>query len=185
MSTIIIINVVNIIILAVLTMSYIIMGMPNIFLILFGAWIIYACAINYAILIKSKDKIAALKRADRHRMFERQVNVIIKALQSTEFYRQIFEKYDETSSVREAFDMLAKDADMTADKAIRWMNTYDYHTRPSIEYIVSLSERAATIISKLNELNETLIRIEDSTQSDDMNDVNDLINSLKEILRDE
>lgn len=185
MKTLICINIVNVILLAILTISYIMMDMPTAFLIIFAIWILYVCAINYAILVKSKDKIATLNRADKKHLFTPQINTLTKLLQSVEFYRQIFSKYDETSSVKETFNMLSDDAYLTVDKAIKWINSYDHNTCPTTEYIVNLAERAATIISKLNELNETLIRIEDSTQADTMEDVDDLLKSLKEILKDE
>ena len=92
MKRIIVINAINLLLLGMLTIAYLVMKAPPIFLLAFVIWVIYVGVINYQMLVKDTDKLSQLKAADSHHLFAKEITILTRTVQSVEFYRDIFEK---------------------------------------------------------------------------------------------
>lgn len=182
MKNIILPNVISVMILIVLIVSYALFGFPIWFLFIFFVWVIFVGVLNYRILIKDNDKIANLKNADTHRLFQKEIYVLEKSIKSVEFYRPIFEKYDHNSNLYETYETLSNMAYSNIDRAIKWIMHYDYISRPSITYLKNIVKSAELVVQKLNELDELVLKMDDSTSNIDMSFVDDMLLSLKEVL---
>lgn len=185
MRRIILVNAVNVLLLAVLVAAYIIMNTPPMFIIIFIIWIIYVGAINYQMLVKDTDTLAALKSADKKRLFTHEIDVLIKAVQSIEFYRNIFEKYEVGNSIRDAYDLLAKTAYHNVNKATLWIQHYDYITRPPTSQLQKMVNESQDVTVKLNQLDELILQIDSDSENTDLSAIDDMLNSLKEVIHDE
>lgn len=180
----IIINLINIGILLPVTLLYKALGYPKWFIVIYVIWFIYFVISNVR-MMKSESPIERLKKADERRLFRKEINVIITTVESVEFYREVFSKFDESSPVIRTFNILAEKTESNVDKAVNWISTYNYHTRPPKNYLDSLVSSCQAISAKLSELNELVIKIDDDTNDVDMTFVDDMLSSLKEIVEDE
>lgn len=185
MKRIIIINMINILLFILLAIAYLILDAPPAFLLIFLLWVAYVGFINYQMFVKDNDKLSNLKLADSHNLFNKEIIILTKTVQSVEFYRNIFEKYDIGSSMRDTYDLLSKSAYDNVDKATKWIQHYDYISRPPMTYIKALVDNSKLITTKLNELDELVLKVDDSTDSIDMSFVDDMLNSLREVLNNE
>lgn len=183
MKSILIINGINIALLVGLLVIYIVIGFPLWFLVIFGAWLIYMIICNVH-LFKSDDIRQKLVQVDSRREFAVYVKEICNAIDSVEFYRNVFANYPPESSIHETFAFLDKKAYQNAERGYRWLKTYNYISKPSIKYIVELANNSFELTKRLSELNELMIKVEDSTSDVDISYVDDLLASLKEVLGD-
>ena len=87
--------------------------------------------------------------------------------------------------MRDTYDLLSKNAYSNVDKATKWIQHYDYISRPSMSYIKTLVDNSKLITTKLNDLDELILKVDDSTNSIDMSFVDDMLNSLREVLENE
>lgn len=183
MKSILILNGVNILLLVVLLIIYIVIGSPLWFLFIFGVWVVYMIMCNVS-LLKSDDIKAKLIQADKYKMFSPYVKEICNTVDSVEFYRDVFSGYPPDNSIHETFEYLDKKAYQNAERGYRWIKTYNYISCPSHKYIIELTNNCYEISKKLSELNELMIKVEDSASDVDISYVDDLLASLKELLGD-
>lgn len=183
MKSILILNSINIALLVGLLVIYIIIGFPVWFLFIFGIWLVYMIVCNVH-LLKSDDIKTQLIKADSKRAFAPYVKELCNAVDSVEFYREVFSKYPPDNSIHVTFEYLDKKAYQNAERGYRWLKSYNYITSPSHRYIVELANSSYEISKKLGELNELMIKVEDSTSDVDITYVDDLLVSLKELLGD-
>lgn len=184
MKPLVIVNAVNITLLIPLVIVYLAIGTPLWFLAIFALWLCYVIASNIY-LLRSDDILVKLKRADKHGVFTNQIAIICRAVESVEFYRPIFGKYEEGNSIRNTFELLAEKTEGTVIKAIRWLSQYNKASNPSTEYMTALSRDCNYVMQKLNELNELVLQVEDSATDKDISFVDDMLSSLKEMLENE
>ena len=184
MSPIIIINIVNGILLLLLSVLYVILSFPIWLSIALVLFVIYIFIINHYLLKKTDLKIQLIQ-ADKNHRFKNEVIDLLRALESVEFYKDIFEKYEPIDPVRKTYDTLKNKAELNVQRAIKWINHYNPISCPSAEYIWKLSSNSQQIVTKLDELDEVVIKLEDSTSDVDLSYVDNILTSLKEILEDE
>ena len=181
MKQVLLLNGLNIILLAGLLAVYIVIGCPLWFLVIFGIWVLYMIILNIH-LLREDDIKANLLKVDTKKVFTPYVREICNALDSVEFYREVFSSYPPDNSIHQTFEYLDKKAYQNAERAYRWIKTYNHIVSPSQKYIVELANNSYEISQKLSELNELMIKVEDSTSDIDITYVDDLLLSLKELL---
>lgn len=187
MKQIMIMNAVNVGLLIIMTIIYIVLGMPLWFVAAYILWLIYMGIVNIYLLHSNSTRSVKSKllNADHKGYFRTEIDSIISAIDSVEFYKPVFSGYDESSSIRKTYDLLAKKCDNNVQKAVRWMGNYNYASKPSTKYLSDIAENSRYITQKLDELNELVIQVEDSAAETDISYVDDLLKSLKEIVEDE
>lgn len=185
MKRILIINGIGLVLLVLLGISYIMFGCPKFFIIFFIGWLFYMAFMNYQMLVADNDKLKSLQSVDTHHLFTNEIACLTRAIQSVEFYRPIFEKYEIGSSIRDTYELLSMNAYSNVDKSIKWIAHYDYISKPSHEYIHKLVDNSKLVVDKLNELDELVIKVDDTAENVDMQYVDDMLSSLKEVLKDE
>lgn len=183
MKSILFVNGINIGLLIGFIVLYIVLGFPIWFLFIFGIWLVYMIICNMY-LLRSDDIKKKLMQADSRHEFKGYVKAICNAIDSVEFFRHVFSEYPPDNPIHETFDFLDKKAYQNAERAYRWIKTYNYIIKPSQEYIIRLAENSYQITQKLSDLNELMIKVEDSTSNVDISYVDDLLMSLKELLGD-
>jgi len=177
-------NVVNIFVLIGVCILKIVCG-NLVFLIGMLGWLCLAIYTNYDLLIKSKDLMGRLKSANKHGMFRHQVSVIEDSYLAIEHKSEFFMSYDESSSIRKAYDLLQKQMLSNLNASVKYLEGYDYRTRPSTRYIDNICRECEELVSKLNDLSELVASIDDSASDVDVTYVDDLIKSLRSVQNNE
>lgn len=181
MKSILFINCINLGFLVGLLVLYIILGFPMWFLFLFGAWIIYMVICNLY-LLKQGDIKQRLIEADSREEFKGYVKAICNTIDSVEFYRKEFKRYAANGNVRQTFISLEKKAYQNADRAYKWIKSYNYLAMPSQEYIIRLAENSYQITQSLAKMNDLLIKASDSSETVNISTANEYIEELKKSL---
>jgi len=183
MKSIILINSINIGLLIALIALYVILGFPVWFLAIFGVWILFI-VISNIYLLKASDIKSKLIQVDSREEFKGYVKAICNAIDSIEFFRKEFTRYPPDSNVRQTFDTLDKKAYQNAERAYRWIKTYNYIVMPSQEYIIRIAENSYQITENLSRMNDLLIKAADSSSNVDISEADDFIATLRNSLED-
>lgn len=189
MKNIIIINAVNLALLFVFTGIYFLIGAPIWFVAVYACWIVYMIIVNLYML-HSSDKMKVLAKYKRKGRFVTEIETIESAVQTADFYQKVFEKYETGDAIRDTYEQLSEKAYLNVDKAVRWLGTYNYEAKRHMnmqreDYIVRLSNNSFGVMTKLNELNDLVLKVEDSASATDMKFVDDILQSLKEVLNED
>ena len=169
---IIVVNSINLLLFAILAIAYIITDAPPAFLLLFAAWLVYVSVTNYQIFVKDMDRIGELKNADKKRLFNQEIKMLGQSLQSVDFYKPLFEDNDDpVNAARNSYELLEERAYQNVEKALTWIQHYDYITKPNREYLTSLTQENETIVRKLNELNDIMLKAKDNKEDIDLSNI--------------
>lgn len=187
MKNVIIANIINFVILFIIVFMMF-LHFPK--LLVYGllvVWFVLVIYQNYSLLMKSSesDIIYELKKANKKKMFDVWVNDIITYYKAIEFKRDFFEAYEEDSSIRASYELLSKQMTSNIISLTNYLKSYDYVLRPYTFYVMDTAKDCEKLVNKLNELSELVLKIDDSTSNVDITYVDDMLESLRKVVKDE
>lgn len=187
MKNIIIVNAVNLAILLVFAGIYIFLGAPPWYFLIFAIWLVYMIISNVK-LVRQMDNMYLLRKFKNKGLFISEIEILEQAVQSVDFYNDVFSKYEPGDAIRDVYDETSKRICINIDKAIRWLECYNYENRhtfnTSHEYIINLANDSKSFVTKMTELVDMLIRVDDTASDTDMCFVDDILQSLREVLNE-
>lgn len=187
MKNIVIVNAVNLVILLVFAGIYIFLEAPPWYFLIFAIWLVYMIVSNIK-LVRQMDNIYMLRKFKNKGLFVNEIEILEQAVQSVEFYNEVFSKYEQGDVIRDVYDETSKRIYNNVDKAIRWLECYNYENRhtfgTSHDYIINLANDSKAFVTKMTELVDMLIMVDDTASETDMCFVDDILQSLKEVLNE-
>lgn len=187
MKNVIIANIINFVILFIIVFMMF-LHFPK--LLVYGllvVWFVLVIYQNYSLLMKSNesDIIYELKKANKKGVFDERVNAIITYYKAIEFKRDFFESYEEDSSIRASYELLSRQMTSNIISLTKYLRSYDYVSRPFTSYVMNIARDCKELVDKLNELSELVVKIDDSTSNVDITYVDDMLESLRKVVKDE
>lgn len=99
--------------------------------------------------------------------------------------RSFFNIYKDDDSIMEIYNLLSTRAEQNVSKAERFVSAYNFSVSDGTDYLNRLHADTLQIVKKLNELIELSIHIEDSTSDVDISSAVDMLDSLKEVFKED
>ena len=179
-------NLINLIILVILSIGFATkLLMFPLFLIMLAAWLIWVAYSNYQFIFHSRDIIAEMKAADKRHLFDAQIMVFSDANQSILLKKELFEQYEDMGKISQTYEMIATQVRNNTESALNFIKNYDYISNASRSYLLSLTSETRDLIRKLNELSDMLLKIEDDSHDVDISYVDEMLDSLRRVNRNE
>jgi hypothetical protein len=135
--------------------------------------------------VKNTDVTTAIKSADKAGIFHYYTKQLIDAYNSIMSRQEMFQDMDEDDKVRGAYELIAKQVISNIKSAIQYMQTYDYVTRPTPDYLDKLCKNNKKLLSRVSELIEVVIQIDSTADDVDLTKVDDILESLRSVLVNE
>lgn len=130
------------------------------------------------------DLVDRLRRAPKNGLFGNAVEHLVRDYYAVESQSEHLQGYDADSSITKSYQMISSQMKNIMESAIKYISTYNYFSRPVPSYLEKLVHQADGLVTKLNELMELLIQVEDSTSDVDVSYVDDLLDSLRQMRDD-
>lgn len=147
------------------------------------AWFVYVIYSNYSILLKKENHASMLRKANKHGKFNNEVDVLSKAYRSVMEREVIFSAPDVDEGAKKAYEMIRTQVISNVQYATQFMQTYDYISCPSRKYLSEICTNTTLLLQKLSEIVELNNRIDQSVIDEDITYIDDLIESLKGVLK--
>ena len=148
-----------------------------------AVWLIYTIGANLMLLKGQKAK-EKLKDSDRKGVFKRQVNAISRQYESIKSREDFFADNTE-DSMKDMYYKILEQMHSNMDSATAYIETYDYYTRPNPVYLDNLCKQGDILVGKFNRLVEQIVDIDTNLTTLDMAYVDDLLNCLEEVKKQE
>lgn len=185
MKPVIVVNIINVMILLVLVVLLLFDIPKFIVYILIAIWGSYAVYSNYQLILKQNDIIASLKASAKGSYFEAQITRLSKVYNAISNRQDFYSRYEEGDSIRSAYDLLQKQIASNIVQATNYIKHYDYITKPRTTYLDEIVRNSNELLTKSIELSELVLQIEDSTSDVDTTYVDDMLESLRKVVKDE
>lgn len=150
-------------------------------IILILCWLIFTGALGYMEYMSQRDLISRLERAKRLGYFNAEVDTLTVNYRAIEAWGEHAASHGEESSIYKSHDLLFSQMKNIIESAIKFMNTYDYHTNPYPQYLMDLCKQSQKLVGKLHELQNLVLQVDDSTSEVDISYVDDLLSALREM----
>lgn len=149
--------------------------------VLWGLWVVWSC---WKRLSSGQDVPFQLARlaTGKSRMFRDQVEVLIRAWGTVESKAGFFE--GQTEPVRHAYGLVRDRVASDMESALRYIQTYDYASRPDYHILLELAGDARDMAAKLNRLSDYVFRIDEGAGDVDVSGLDDLLAALEAMSRD-
>lgn len=151
----------------------------TIVLIMWGVIIFLLNCLEY---LASKDICRRLVSAPKFSVFDDQVKALQRSYMSVENWRKNAEEYEANSSIAKSYELISSQMNNILESAIKYMKTYDYVAFPEPSHLTSLVKQSKVLVSKLHELQDLIMQVDDSTGDVDITYVDDLLVALRDIV---
>ena len=115
--------------------------------------------------------------------FSSEVDCIESAYNAVQFKKNFF--LGKSDSIQRAFNLLEERATRNYNRAIEFMKNYDFENNQNASYIIKLADSSNFVKQKLEELENLVWEVEDSTSSTDMSYINDFTQVLSNMIEKE
>ncbi len=180
LKTLIMVNIINFIILGGAVLLFI-MDMDMIAYIAIAIWVISVIYTNYSIIVRNTDTVTVIKAADRHNLFAKQTEILIKTYRSVEFHAEFFDSEEPGSMMKEAYDLINEQVTGNISSAVKFMRSYDHITRPPYDFLTNICSQNEELVNSLTKLVELTLKIDSKADDVDTSYVDNLIQSLKDL----
>ena len=180
LKTLIMVNIINFIILGGAVLLFI-MDMDMIAYIAIAIWVISVIYTNYSIIVRNTDTVTVIKAADRHGLFAKQTEILIKTYRSVEFHSEFFDSEEPGSMMKEAYDLINEQVTGNISSAVKFMRSYDHITRPPYDFLTNICSQNEELVNSLTKLVELTLKIDSKADDVDTSYVDNLIQSLKDL----
>lgn len=144
-------------------------------------WCVITGALNYMEYLSSKDPVTKLMRAAPRGQFTDEVNAICKNYEAVSSWSKNATQYDSASSISKSYDLISLQMLNILESATKYIKTYDYISRPRPTFLQGLQRESYELVRKLHELQELILKIDDSTSDVDISYVDDLLDGLRQM----
>lgn len=159
------------------SMLFSIIGLGTVIAVL--AYVIYSFYMSYLYKETFEDR---LKKANKHHVFDNYVTAL--ALQHERLVaRESVISNDSNSNIVNAYGKIKERVSANIETCISFMESYDYVAMPEPRYLMELVQENDKLFDKLNTLIELNLKVDNTTAADTAQ-VEDLIQSLEEILHE-
>ena len=146
-----------------------------------AVWIISVVYTNYSIIVRNTDMVNLIRAADKHHKFNRECESLIKTYKSINFHAEFFDSEEPGSMMKEAYDLIAEQAQGNINSAVKFMRSYNYITCPPYDFLTNICVQNEEMVTSLTKLVELTLKIDSKSDDVDLSYVNNLIQSLKEL----
>lgn len=143
--------------------------------------IIVIVALNFLGAQSNSDVVERLRSSPKRGFFDNQIEHLVKNYHAIQQWGSNAKEYDETSSITKSYNLIVSQMNNIMESAIKYIKTYDYISQPRSTYIVGLLDKSDTLVSKLHELQELILKVDDSTSDVDISYVDDMLEALREL----
>ena len=144
-------------------------------------WCLITGALNYMEYISSKDPVTRLMRAAPKGQFVDEVNAICKNCEAISSWSKNALQYDSDSSISKSYELITMQMNNIMESATKYIKTYDYVSKPRPVFLHDLQRESYSLVRKLHELQELILKIDDSTSDVDITYVDDLLDGLRQM----
>lgn len=144
-------------------------------------WLVVTGALNYLVYTNSKDLTLRIEKSAKYGLFRDEINLLKRNYLAVLDWGSNTSEYDAESSITKAYNLISTQMDNTVESAIKYIKTYDYHTRPRPGYLLDLCNKSNQLVRRLHELQELILKVDDSTSDVDITYVDDLLDALREM----
>lgn len=148
---------------------------------LFLMWAIVTGLLVYMEVVSGKDPLIKLRKAPKAGMFQKQVQQLCTSYMSVYSWRDHQKDYDAESSIYKSYDLIASQMDNIIESATKYIKTYDYYSRPTPSYLNDLVRQSKGLVERLHELQDLILKVDDSTSDVDITYVDDLLEALRDM----
>ena len=146
-----------------------------------AVWIISVVYTNYSIIVRNTDMVNLIRSADKHNKFKKECESLINTYKSINFHAEFFDSDEPGSIMKEAYDLIAEQANGNINSAVKFMRSYNYITCPPYDFLTNICSQNEEMIKSLSRLVELTLKIDSKADDVDLSYVNNLIQSLKEL----
>ena len=144
-------------------------------------WLILTAGLNYMAYTNSKNPLNQLQKVSKKNGFIRPIRTLTTNYMAIMDWAEHAKEYDPESSITKSYELLSSQMNNIIESAAKYVKTYDWHTRPKPKYLLDLVDQSNKLVSRLHELQELILKVDDSTSDVDITYVDDLLQALREI----
>lgn len=184
MRNLIVTNLINLVILGVVVAGFFILPRWLTILLIF-LWFGVVIYTNYSLLIKdSEDVVSKLKSVARDEEFSELASILEDNYYSVEGRKELFSNLEDNPRLKETYNLIRNQVSNNIKAVTVFIENYDYRSRPSIRYCTDLVNETEDLVNKLNQLVELVISINNSVEDIDISSVDDILFSLRSMVKD-
>lgn len=130
---------------------------------------------------QSSDPLDELRGNRKYMMFSDQIEHLAKNKAAVEMWGSNAQSYVDASSVSKSYELISRQMNNIIASAVKYIKTYDYVSRPRAQYLGKLICQSDELVKKLHELQELILKVDDSTSDVDISYVDDLLSALRDM----
>lgn len=144
-------------------------------------WLILTGGLNYMAYSNSQNPLSQLQKASKQNGFIRPIRTLTTNYHAIMDWAEHAKEYDAESSITKSYELLSSQMNNIIESASKYVKTYDWHTRPKPKYLLDLVDQSNKLVARLHELQELILKVDDSTSDVDITYVDDLLQALREV----